>query len=133
MNLLDYTDRWVLTGMLPVVRRDLQMNNTQAGLLATYFLVSYALVSPLTGFAGDRFRRTRLLTIGIGIWSLATIGSGLAQTYGQLAIARSFLGIGEATNGVLTPTLLMDLFPREKRARVLSYFYLAMPVGGALV
>jgi len=69
MNLLDYTDRWILTGMLPEIRKDLVINNTQAGLLATYFLVSYALVSPLMGFAGDRFKRTRLLTIGIGIWS----------------------------------------------------------------
>jgi MFS family permease len=132
MNLLDYTDRWILTGMLPLVRDSLEINNKQAGLLATYFLVSYAVISPLMGFAGDRFNRMKLLAIGIGIWSLATLGSGLAQSYGQLALARSLLGIGEATNGVLTPTILMDLFPREKRARALSFFYLAMPLGGAL-
>jgi MFS family permease len=132
MNLLDYTDRWVLAGMLPKVSDDLRLDDFHAGLLATWFLASYALVGPLMGFAGDRFKRTRLLAIGVGIWSVATICSGLAQTYGQLSMARALLGVGEAVNGVITPTILMDLFPREKRARVLSYFYLAMPLGGAL-
>ena len=77
-------------------------------------------------------RRTWLLGLGVGVWSLATVGSGLAQTYGQLALARSFLGIGEATYGVIAPTILMDLFPARQRSRVLSAFYLAMPIGGAL-
>ncbi len=84
------------------------------------------------GWLGDRTRRTWLLGVGVGVWSLATVGTGLARSYGHLVLARSFLGIGEATYGVLAPTLLMDLFPREKRARVMSAFYLAMPLGGAL-
>ena len=71
MNLLDYTDRFVLSGMLKEVRDDLQLSNTQSGLLATWFLVSYSIVSPIMGYAGDRFRRTRLLAIGAsesGAW-----------------------------------------------------------------
>jgi MFS family permease len=132
MNLLDYTDRWVLSAVLEDIQRDFKLSNYKGGLLATYFLVSYSLISPLMGWLGDRMRRTWLLGIGVGIWSLATVGTGLARDYGHLALARSFLGIGEATYGVLAPALLMDLFPREKRARVMSAFYLAMPVGGAL-
>src|SRR5262249_52824795 len=46
--------------------------------------------------------------------------------------ARSLLGIGEATYGIIAPTVLVDLFSRDQRSRVLSYFYLAMPVGSAL-
>ncbi len=132
MNLLDYTDRWVLSAVLPRVKVDFDLKNYQAGLLLTYFLVSYSLVSPIMGWLGDRTRRTWLLGLGVGVWSLATVGTGLARSYGHLVLARSFLGIGEATYGVLAPTLLMDLFPREKRARVMSAFYLAMPLGGAL-
>jgi MFS family permease len=103
-----------------------------AGWLASLFLISYSLVSPFMGYAGDRMRRTWLLGLGVGVWSLATIGTGLAHTYGQLQVARAFLGIGEATYGVIAPTILMDLFARETRARVMSAFYLAMPIGGAL-
>jgi MFS family permease len=84
------------------------------------------------GWLGDRFRRTWLLGVGVGVWSLATIGSGLARSYGHMAVARSVLGIGEATYGVIAPTILLDLFAREQRARLMSAFYLAMPIGSAL-
>jgi MFS transporter, Spinster family, sphingosine-1-phosphate transporter len=84
------------------------------------------------GWLGDRFRRTWLLGLGVGVWSLATIGSGLAGSYGHMAFARSVLGIGEATYGVIAPTILLDLFAREQRARLMSAYYLAMPIGSAL-
>jgi MFS family permease len=132
MNLLDYIDRWVLASVLPQIQSELHLNNTQAGWLATLFLISYSLISPFMGYAGDRTRRTWLLALGVGVWSLATVGTGLARTYGQLQWSRAFLGIGEATYGIIAPTILMDLYSRETRARVLSAFYLAMPIGGAL-
>ncbi len=132
MNLLDYTDRWVLSAVLPKVKSEFGLSYFQSSLLFTLFLVSYTLISPLMGWAGDRMKRTWLLGAGVGVWSLATVGTGLAHSYGQLALARSLLGIGEATYGVLAPAILMDLFPRERRSQVLSAFYLAMPIGGAL-
>ena len=55
--------------------------------------------------------------LGVGLWSLATVGSGLARSYGQLVLARSLLGIGEATYGVIAPTILMDLFARDSSGR----------------
>jgi MFS transporter, Spinster family, sphingosine-1-phosphate transporter len=132
MNLLDYTDRWILSAVLPHLKAEFQIDYTHAGLLFTLFLVSYSLVSPVMGWLGDRWRRTWLLGIGVGVWSLATVGTGLADSFGHLVLARTFLGIGEATYGVLAPTILMDLYPRARRARVMSSFYLAMPIGGAL-
>jgi len=84
------------------------------------------------GWLGDRYRRTWLLGLGVGVWEPGQIGSGLARSYGQLALARSVLGIGEATYGVIAPTILLDLFARDKRARLMSAYYLAMPIGSAL-
>lgn len=60
------------------------------------------------------------------------MGSGLASTYGHLVLARSLLGLGEVTYGTLAPTILADLYPRQRRGKILSYFYLAVPVGSAL-
>lgn len=137
MNLLDYMDRNILSAVIPQLVQPrgnggLGISLDRAGWLATYFLVSYSLFSPVMGWAGDRWRRTWLLGIGVGVWSLATVGSGFARNYGQLALARGLLGIGEATYGVIAPTVLLDLFRRDQRARILSYFYLAMPLGSAL-
>ncbi len=136
MNLLDYMDRNVLSAVLPqlklpVAQGGLGISNLQGGLLVTSFLVSYSIFGLLMGWAGDRFRRTYLLGAGVFVWGLATVGSGLAADFGHLVLARCFLGIGEATYGVLAPTLLIDLFPRDRRSRIMSTFYLAMPIGSA--
>jgi MFS family permease len=132
MHLLDYADRWALTGVLTLLQPDLGMNDQQAGTLNMWFLATFTIVSPLMGWAGDRSRRTWLLAAGVGLWSIATIGTGLVRSYEELRYARALLGVGEATYGVIAPTLLMDLFRRHTRARVLSLFYLAMPFGYAL-
>ncbi len=132
MNMLDYLDRNILSAVLPQIRADLEIAPAAAGLLPTFFLVTFSLVGLVMGFAADRLRRTYLLGLGVAVWSLATVASGLAQNYWQLVVARSFLGIGEATYGVIAPTLLLDLFPRHQRARAMSGFYLAMPIGSAL-
>jgi MFS family permease len=132
LNMLDYLDRNLLVSMQPQIKRDLGITNFHWGLLTSYFLVSYSLFGPVMGWLGDRFRRTWLIGLGVGVWSLATIGSGLAQSYGQLALARSVLGIGEATNGVIAPTILLDLFAREQRARLMSAYFLAIPIGSAI-
>ena len=133
MNLLDYTDRNILTSLRDQIRDDIPgVTNEKWGLLATIFLVSYSVFSPVMGWLGDRYRRMWLLAAGVGVWSLATVGSGLARDYGHLVLARSILGVGEATYGVIAPTILLDLFSRETRSRLMSAFYLAMPLGAAL-
>jgi MFS transporter, Spinster family, sphingosine-1-phosphate transporter len=132
LNTLDYLDRNLLVSMQPQIKSDLGITNFKWGLLTSIFLVSYSLFGPVMGWLGDRYRRTWLIGLGVGVWSLATIGSGLAQSYGQLALARSLLGIGEATNGVIAPTILIDLFARERRAGMMSAYFLAIPLGSAL-
>ena len=133
MNLLDYTDRNILTSLRDQIRASIpNVDNEKWGLLATVFLVSYSVFSPVMGWLGDRYKRTYLLAAGVGVWSLATLGSGLAKDYNHLVLARSLLGIGEATYGVIAPTILLDLFSREQRSKLMSAFYLAMPLGAAL-
>ena len=134
MNLLNYIDRNILASVIEPVQKDLGIADSDdlAGLLATVFFASYSLFSPFTGWLGDRVTRKYLLAIGVGIWSVATFASGMATTFGQMVLARSVLGIGEATYATIAPTLIADFFPREKRNRALAVFYLAIPVGSAL-
>ena len=132
MNMLDYIDRWALSGVAEEIKAEFGVSDESLGSLNMYFLISYSLISPFMGWAGDRLRRTWLLAAGVGVWSLATIGTGLSTDFAHLKLARSILGIGEATYGVLAPAILMDLYPRDRRSRILSAFYLAMPVGYAL-
>jgi predicted MFS family arabinose efflux permease len=132
LNGLNYLDRYVAAATLTLILTDLRISDSQGGLLQSIFIVTYALACPLAGSLGDRVNRMYLAATGIFIWSLATVGSGLATTYALLLVARALTGVGEAGYGVVTPPLLSDCYPPERRARALGVFYAAIPVGSAL-
>ncbi|MFN2541376.1 MAG: spinster family MFS transporter [Chthoniobacterales bacterium] len=136
INLFNYIDRQILAAVLPHIKRDFLAGdpnqNSKAGLLTTAFLLSYMCAAPVFGWLADRFSRWMLVGISVALWSLASGWSGLAVSFFVLLCTRAFVGIGEAGYGPAAPTILSDLYPLERRGRVLAYFYLALPVGGAL-
>jgi MFS transporter, Spinster family, sphingosine-1-phosphate transporter len=132
VNLLNYIDRQVLYAVFPLVKSALALSDTALGLLGSAFMVVYMVTAPLFGWLGDRRSRTALAAGGLTLWSLATMGAGVAGSYPQLFLARSLVGVGEASFGTVSPGLVADYFSRERRGRVLSWFYLAIPVGSAL-
>src|SRR5262249_10283795 len=62
----------------------------------------------------------------------ASGATGIAHTFGLLLVTRCFVGVGEAAYGPVAPTIISDLYPVSRRGSVLSWFYLAIPVGSAL-
>jgi predicted MFS family arabinose efflux permease len=131
INLFNFLDRYVLGAVLPAVAAALSLSDTQAGSLPTVFILTFALVSPIAGALGDRQPRFRLAAIGVLVWSLATCASGLAATFAALALARALTGVGEASYTVVTPSLLSDFYPPERRSGALARFYAAIPIGSA--
>ena len=132
INLFNYVDRQVLAAVEPKIENEFHVSEAAMGTLATAFLLSYMFVAPVFGWLADHVRRWLLVAIGVTIWSLASGASGLAHSFTTLLITRCFVGIGEAAYGPVAPTILSDLFPVESRGKVLSWFYLAIPVGSAL-
>ncbi len=102
------------------------------GALGTAFFVFYMVAAPLTGWLGDRFRRKPLIITGAILWSLATLAALWIHTYTTLYVRQALVGIGEATFGIFAPAVLSDFYPERERNRVLSVFYIAIPVGAAL-
>jgi MFS transporter, Spinster family, sphingosine-1-phosphate transporter len=132
LNFVNYIDRYVLPAVGPRVKETLNLSDAQLGFLGSAFLFSYMLLSPLFGRLGDRGSRTRLMALGVGIWSIATAGAGLARNFTQMLMARSAVGVGEAAYAAISPTLISDYYPPERRGRVFAIFYLAIPVGSAV-
>lgn len=131
VNLLNYTDRYIVAGAMKEMQSKFSLDDTSGGLLATTFMVVYLLASPLGGFLGDRLPRRLLIGAAVLIWSLATIASGLATSFLLLVIARAATGVGEAGYGTIAPSFISDLFKPERRSRMLAIFYTAMPLGAA--
>jgi MFS family permease len=132
LNFVNYIDRYVLPAVSPRIQEALHLNDSQLGLLGSAFLVSYFATSPIFGWLGDRLSRTRLMAFGVAIWSLATAAGGLARGFVQMMMARGAVGVGEASYAAISPALISDYYPPERRGRVFAIFYLAIPVGSAV-
>jgi MFS transporter, Spinster family, sphingosine-1-phosphate transporter len=70
--------------------------------------------------------------VGVAVWSLASIGTGLARGFAGLFAMRAGVGIGEASYYPAGTALLSAYFPLEQRARVMSRWQAGQLVGGAL-
>jgi MFS family permease len=132
LNVLNYLDRYVGAAVLPLMLTAFSLTDAKGGMLQSAFIVVYSLMSPVAGWLGDRRARLPLAAAGVLIWSVATLGTAAAPTFAVLLVARALIGVGEASYGVITPALVSDYYPAEKRARVLAIFYAAIPVGTAL-
>jgi MFS family permease len=135
LNLLNYLDRYVLPSVLAPLKEELQLDKAVSGSLGTVFLLGYFVTSPWFGLWADRVPRggrKMLIALGIAVWSLATIASGLARNMVGLLAARALVGVGEASYATIAPTVIDDVAPADKRAGWLAIFYAAMPVGSAL-
>jgi MFS family permease len=132
LNLINYLDRYVIAAVLPLIEAELGLSHAKAGGLASMFILVLALTSPFAGWLGDRWSRVRLASASAALFGLATFATGLAGGYPSLVAARALTGVGEAGYGTVTPSLLSDVYPPERRSRALSTFYAALPVGAAL-
>ena len=133
INLLNYLDRWIVAALAESMKHsELRLSDTQLGSLMTGFIIVYMIAAPLFGSLGDVRSRTRLLGFGVAMWSIATALAAFARSYGALFAARAAVGVGEAAYGTISPALLADYFPRERRGRVFAIFFAAIPIGSAL-
>lgn len=131
INLFNYIDRQLLYAVFPAIKADLDLSDTQLGAIASAFMVVYLLASPLFGWWGDRLPRMKIVALSTTLWSAATTFTGGAANLGQLFFARALVGVGEAGYGPVSPSLVADYFPKEKRGSRLAIFYLAIPAGSA--
>src|SRR5438132_11941537 len=93
INLFNYLDRWIVAALAESMKHsELRLSDTQLGALMTGFLVVYMLAAPLFGSLGDTRSRTRLIGLGVAVWSAATALGGLARSYAELYAAMSGVG-----------------------------------------
>ncbi|MGD0830057.1 MAG: MFS transporter [Terracidiphilus sp.] len=132
LNLLNYIDRYIFPGELSLIQRDFHSTDHQMGALTTALFLFYMIAAPLTGWLGDRFPRKPMIIAGAVLWSLATLATVWVHSYWTFYARQALVGIGEATFGIFAPAVLADFYPERDRNRILSVFYLAIPVGAAL-
>lgn len=129
INLMNFFDRQIAGALGEPIRVEFGLNDTQLGLVATVFTLVYAAVGVPLGRLTDNWLRTRLIAIGVTVWSLFTAASGFAWNYTSILLTRIGVGIGEASCAPAGQSLIGDLYPPERRARAMAVFMLGLPLG----
>ena len=132
INILNYSDRSVLSAIQTKIQIEFSLSNTQLGLLGSSFLFIYALATLPLGVWADRSIRKNIVAACVGLWSVATLLSGLTRNFIQIFFTRSVLGIGEAGYAPSSLSMIGDLFPKGQRGRVLSLWSIGNLVGTAI-
>jgi MFS transporter, Spinster family, sphingosine-1-phosphate transporter len=127
---VNWADRQVVPILFPGIRRDLGLSDTELGIIGGLaFSLIYALSSFFFGYAADRHVRKYVMAGALVLWSLATMASGLANSFWPLFFARFFTGIGEASLYPCALSLIAERFPSEARGRALGIFGAAAAMG----
>ncbi|MCW3848596.1 MFS transporter [Sphingomonas sp. LB-2] len=127
---LNFADRAVFSALAQTIKADLHLTDLELGLLqGLVFALLYALVGLPIGLLAERFSRKRIVALATAIWSAATIGTGFAGNFVQLAANRLIVGMGEAGFTPCAASMVGDVTPRNKRASTMSLVLLGTPVG----
>ena len=130
---LNFVDRQILSILANDIKADLGVDDAFLGFLyGTAFAIFYALFGIPLGKLADSWHRVRLMTIGLGLWSLMTAASGFAKNAAMLSGARVGVGIGEATASPSAYSLISDWFPARLRATALAGYSSGLYVGGGI-
>jgi MFS family permease len=105
---INYIDRGTLATAAPLLKRDLNLSNTQFGLVTSAFFWAYTPGQLLASWVTERFSAYRALAAGFAIWSVATALTGLASGFASLIAVRVLLGIGEASASPSGAKLVVD-------------------------
>ena len=131
--LVNFVDRQILSILANDIKADLGLDDAQLGFLyGTAFAIFYALFGIPLGRLADSWNRTRLLAIGLTLWSGMTVLSGFAKNVGTLTFARMGVGVGEASAAPCSYSLISDWFPPRMRGTALGIFSAGLFTGSGL-
>ncbi|MEM7099436.1 MAG: MFS transporter [Pseudomonadota bacterium] len=133
LNVMNFVDRQLLGSFANWIMPDLNLSNTEFGLLTgLVFIFFYSFMGLFMGVLVDMFNRTRLIAAGLALWSILTAVSGRATNFMTLALPRMFIGVGES---IMTPgaiSILSDRFPAARMGLATGIYYMGVPIGVAL-
>ncbi len=129
----NFIDRQVMSVFIGPIKQEFGASDTAMGLLVGFaFALLYTVAGiPIARWADSGNRRS-IIAIGLTVWSAMTVASGLARSFVQLAIARVFVGIGEAAGSPPAHSLIADYFPLSRRATALAIYSAGAFVGSGL-
>ncbi len=125
-----FIDRQIPSMLVEPIKQDFNLSDSQIALLGgAAFSIFYAIMALPIGYAVDRYKRTKVLGIGIFLWSLMTALAGLANSFGKLFGARIGVAVGEAVMAPVSVSLVSDSFPESKQGKPMGIITAGVYIG----
>ena len=125
-----FIDRQIPSMLVEPIKQDFNLTDSQIALLGgAAFSIFYAVMALPIGYAVDRYKRTKVLGIGIFLWSLMTALAGLANSFGRLFGARIGVAVGEAVMAPTSVSLVSDYFPENKQGKPMGIITSGVYIG----
>ena len=131
-SIVSFVDRQVVAIVVEPMKADLGVSDTEVGWLYGVFAVFYAMAAWPIAFMSDQKSRKHIIAAGIFFWSIMTVACGLSRQYWQIFLARIGVGVGEASLGPATVSMVGDLFDRKDVPLALSVFQTAAVMGSGI-
>src|SRR5699024_3597021 len=123
---LSVLTQFLLITAFPKIMSDFAINSTEVQWLTTAFMLTVAVLIPVTAYFIDTFRTRTLMLSAMSLFFIGTFVGLIAPSFPKLLIGRIIQGMGSGIMIPLMQTILFLLFPREKRG-------LAMGLAGMLI
>jgi MFS family permease len=127
----NYADRQALSAVFPQLETEFRLSDTELGLLASAFMLVYALASPLAGYTVDLWSRRLLIAVGLAFWSLICTATAFARTFRHLLLLRGTEGLGESFYFPASMSFLADYHGPRTRSRAMSIHQTSVYLGTA--
>lgn len=113
----------------PKIVRELDLTSQAVGLLITVFTLPQMILAPVVGVLSDRYGRRTVLVPSLLIFGIAGGMCGVVQSFNAILVLRLIQGIGSASLGVLTLTIIGDVYTGKDRAAAMGYNASVLNVG----
>ena len=136
LHVLSQADRYILVGFSPQILHDLKLDGAQFGFLMGFaWVLSFGFMALFFGSLADRYSRTRVIALGLFLWSAATWASAQAMDYGHMMAGRFLVASGAAALIPAALSLISELFEVQRRPVAFGLYFVGIPLGagGALL
>jgi predicted MFS family arabinose efflux permease len=129
---ISYIHRMMVPPLLPMIMEELKISNTQAGLLMSGFMISYAIAQIPAGYLSDKYGARKVVSIGMIAFSLATLLIGFSRNFEQFLALRVLFGLFAGTYYPPIVSAISGAFPEDKRGKAIGVFMSGTSIGTAI-